>query len=201
MTRHRTAVRLGTAVVVLLVLAIGGCSVSTNDEPQAAGNLFATLLETTTTTSTSVPTEEQKTERLYFLETVDSVTRLRFTERSFDVGADVEEVLRNLFTAPPDTEGTEPGLTTAIPADAVLAPVSFSDTDPTMLIVDVGGLFGSVDGTRLRNALAQIVLTATESRDVRSVSFRRNGEPTTAIVGNDSEVERPVVRSDYTNLL
>lgn len=204
MSRPQATIRLVAAVTIAMVLAVGGCSVSTNDEPQAAGNLFGTFLEsTTTTTPTSTPEAAGKTEPLYFLETTEGATRLKFAERTFEMDADIEDVLASLFTVLPDTEGAERpeerGLTSAIPETAVLQEATLS-ADSTVLIIDVSGLFGSIDGTNLRNALAQIVWTATEPQEIRSVLFRRNGEPFTAIVGNGGEVERAVDRRDYTNL-
>lgn len=201
----RGARLLGGALAATLLLA-GACSVSTNEEPVAAGNIFQDFVESTTTTTTT-PTPPQvatKVEPLYFLRTSEGAARLVPVDREFDLDADVQTVLNNLFTLPPDTEGderpAERGMTSALTDSAVLVSAGASSSDPSELIVDVTGVFGSLDGSALRNALAQIVWTATSSPDIQRVSFRRDGAPVGAIVGNGETVERAVDRTDYTSL-
>ncbi len=198
--------RSGAALIVAAVLAVAtamaGCSVSTNSEPVAAGDLFDDLVQvSTTTTSTTTPEDVTKPATIYFLKTESGATRLWPVERSVDIDAEIQEVLNNLFTVPlsPDDRPEEAGLTSAIGDTAEL--ISATKTpDSTQLVVNVSGLFDSAQGTGLRNALAQIVWTATVPSDITEVVFQNNGKPVPAIVDNGKNVDGPVDRSDYAAL-
>lgn len=193
------------SVVALLVATslTTGCTVSTNEEPVAIGDPFG-LLEPTTTTSTTTPQAVTKGTVIYFLRSSDGTVTLTPVTREVDVSADVQEVMGNLFTVRPDgaERPDEAGLTSAIPESAVLLGTSFASADSGRLIVDVRGLFGNdgIQGNDLRNALAQIVWTATENVDVREISFRNNGAEVDAIVGNGRIADGPVNRNDYQAL-
>lgn len=192
------------AIVVALTAFSAACSVSTNDEPVAAGDLFQDLLvSSTTTTSSTTPEGVTRSATVYFLEVAAGATRLVGVERELDVDAKVQEILANLFTLPPNTAGDErrdeKGLTSAIGSTASLRSATLAPNS-SQLIVDVTGLFGSTQGSGLRNALAQIVWTATEESTVSEVAFRNGGVPVAAIVGNGESVERAVNRNDYTSL-
>jgi spore germination protein GerM len=190
------------AAVVLVVLVTGACSVSTDEDPQAAGDLFAQLVETsTTTTSTTAPENVTKPATVYFLNTTDGTTELVPVERDVAVAAGMQEILSNLFTVPPGPKRprTEWGLSSAIPDSATLLSATVTP-GTSRLVVDVNGLFGGIQGTQLRNALAQIVWTATESPEVSEVSFRSNGSAVAATVGSGELVDGPVERNDYTTL-
>lgn len=205
MTGRRDARRVLAVVGVAMALAAGACSVSTNEEPVAAGNIFQEFVESTTTTTTpTTPEDETKVEPVYFLRTSAGPARLVPVDREFDLDAGVQAVLTDLFTRPPDTEGderpAERGMTSQITDSAILVSAELSSSNPNELVVDVTGVFGSLDGSALRNALAQIVWTATSAPDIQSVSFRRDGDPVGAIIGNGETVERPVDRTDYTSL-
>lgn len=204
MSRLPRPARSVAGVLVAVTLVVAGCSVSTNDEPQAAGNLFNDLLvSSTTTTSSTTPEDVTKSATLYFLEVDEGATRLVPVERDLDIDAEVQEVLANLFTVPPNTAGdereSEEGLTSAIGSTASLRSATLAPNS-SQLIVDITGLFGSTQGTGLRNALAQIVWTATADPNVNEVSFRNGGVPVDAIVGNGTSVARAVNRNDYTSL-
>lgn len=196
--------RAALGVFVAAAIAVAGCSVSTNEDPQAAGDLFQDLLvSSTTTTSSTRPENVTRSATVYFLEVNEGATRLVPVDRELDVGARVQEVLANLFTVPPNTTGDErpeeQGLTSAIGSTATLRSATLA-SNSSQLIVDITGLFGSAQGAGLRNALAQIVWTATEDQGVDEVSFRNEGVPVPAIVGNGETVERAVNRTDYSTL-
>ncbi len=193
-------------VLAGLVLVIGGCSVSTNEEPVAAGRLFDDLLQpSTTTSSTSAPENVVKDATVFFLATSEGATRLQPVVREVDVDAEIQEILSGqLFGLPPDSTGEERpeerGLDSAIRAPASLVSASRPQAGSNQLIVNVSGLFGLIEGPALRNALAQIVWTATVPPDITSVSFRNDGAAVAALVGNGENVDRPVQRSDYDTL-
>lgn len=189
--------------VAALVLAAGACTVSTNEEPVAIGDPFG-LLEPTTTTSTSAPEAVTKQATVYFLRPSEGAISLSPVTREVAVNADIQEILGNLFSVRPDGDErpAEDGLTSAIPESAVLLGTSRAGTEGSRLIVDVRGLFGNdgIQGNDLRNALAQIVWTATEDVGVRDVTFRNNGVEVDAIVGNGQIADGPVNRNDYQSL-
>lgn len=192
------------AVATVVALLVGACSVSTNDEPVALGSeLFEPLLTTTsTTTSTSIPSSVTKTEEVYLLRVRDGSTALIAVPREVDVDAGVQEVLGNLFTVRPDGEERpdEDGLETKIPETAELVGAALSP-GTTTVVVDVRRLFGEggIQGNDLRDALAQIVWTATEDEAVRSVVFRNDGEPVPAAIDNGETTDEPVTRTDYSS--
>lgn len=193
------------SLVTLLATAalVTACTVSTNEDPVAIGDPFG-LVEPTSTTNTTSPQAVTKQTTIYFLRSTDGSVALTPVSREVDVAADVQEVIGNLFAVRPD--GTErpdeTGLTSAIPESAVLLGAGFASADSGRLVVDVRGLFGNdgIQGNDLRNALAQIVWTATEDVDVRDVSFRNNGAEVDAIIGNGQIADRPVNRNDYQEL-
>lgn len=190
-------------LAAVLVWLVGACTVSTNDQAVVVDNeLFEPVLSTTTTTTSTTAPDVTKTVDVYFLRTTDGGARLQSVSRRVDVDAAAQEILSNLFTVRPDSdEPDEAGLISAIPESAELLSAT-NVPGSTRLVVDVRGLFGDtgIQGNDLRNALAQIVFTATESADVTEVVFRDDGEPQSAIVGSGETTDQPVRASDYDEL-
>lgn len=194
-TAARTALRRLVALAVAGILG-GACTVPVNEEPVELS--AAVVPETTTSTSTTSPEAVTRQEFVYFLETTDGSTTLRRVPRSIDVGSGVQGVLSNLFTQrPSEDDPAEKGLTSAIPETATLLSASRDPDDEDRLIVDVRGLFGSTQGADLRNALAQIVWTATEGDSEMRVVFRQDGEPREALVDDLESTSEAVNRDDY----
>lgn len=184
------------AALVAAVVLAAACDVPTNDEPVELTGPFATL--ETTTTSTTKPQGDVRQVTVYMLRTRGGRTVLEGVERDVDLDADIADVLRALFTQPPAED--EPGLSTAIPSTAALLAAERSASEPTRLVVDVRGLFGDegVQGPTLRNALAQIVWTATEEQTgYDEVLFRNDGQPADALVDQLETTSEPVTREDY----
>lgn len=186
---------LGAVAAVVLVTS---CSVPTNDAPvELSGSIVP---DTTTSTSTSSPETDTREVFVYVLEQEDPGTVLRRVPRTVRVGTGLQGVLNNLFTQRPNPEvELERDLTSAIPESAALLSASVDSSDPTLLVVDVRGLFGNEgpQGATLRNALAQIVWTATETDPNLRVVFRQDGERRPALVDNLESTEQPVDRDDY----
>lgn len=199
-SRTRTlALALGLGLGALAVAA--GCTVPTNDEPvDLSGTVPFGLLETTTTTSSSVPEAVTKETTVYFLDSDEGTSSLVPVPRKVDVGAGVQEILSNLFTVRPDgsERPDERGLSSAIPESATLLSAEIVP-GTALLVVDIRGLFGNegIQGAPLRNALAQIVWTATENAEVNEVVFRNNGEPVQALVDDGEIAEGAVNRNHY----
>ena len=192
--------RLRHLLLALAALVFtGACTVPTNDEPvELSGSIVP---ETTTSTSTTAVSEDSRQVVVYMLSTREGTTTLRPVPRSIDLGSGVQGVLNNLFTQRPSPERpAETGLTSAIPESATLLSASVAPDDPDRLVVDVQGLFGveGPQGATLRNALAQIVWTATEGDSgINEVVFRQEGEPRQALLDNLESTTDAVDRSDY----
>ena len=204
MSRHRPLVV--AAVLVLAGLLAGACSISTNEEPVAVEDVFDGLVRATTTSSpTSTPEDATRTVTVYFVQSTEAATELVPVEREVPVEAGVGQVLANLFSVPPasgdDAPIAERGLSTAIPRTATLLSAEPA-SGTARLVVDTQGLFGErgLQGTQLRNALGQIVCTATEFGTVEEVSFQNEGSAVSAIVGSTELVDGAVDCSDYREL-
>jgi spore germination protein GerM len=187
--------------LAVLVTVAAACEVPTNDQPVELSGPFARL-ETTTTTAPEAPEVPGTTKDVvvYLLDT-RSGTALVPVTRSIDINAGIQETLSNLFTQPPrDDRPGEAALDSAIPSSALLLSAQRSPSNPQRLVVDVRGLFGEqgVQGVRLRNALAQIVWTATvPGTGIFEVVFRSDAEPAAALVDDLQSTSAPVGRSDY----
>ena len=189
------------AGAIAAVALVAGCSVPNNEDPvELTGKVPSDLLSTTTSTTTSVPEAVTKQVTMYFLDTSEGSGKLMPVTRSVDVGAGMQEILSNLFTVRPDgsERPDEKGLVSAIPESATLLSAEMAP-DTSKLVVDVRGLFGNegIQGIDLRNALAQIVWTATEDSKINEVSFRNNGSQVQALIDDLALAEGSVNRNDY----
>lgn len=194
LTRARTA--LAAALAVASVAA--ACSVSTNDEPVAVQGPFDRIVQATTTTATTTPNPGgSKTVRVYYVSSGEGTTELSSVERPVAADAGVATVLDILFSGPP----AEPRLRTDVPDSAVLLDATVLP-DAARVIVNTQGLFGQtgVQNPFLRNALGQIVCTATELPSIESVVFQNEGRSVSASVENSGTVDRPVDCRDYDEL-
>ncbi|HEU5083956.1 MAG TPA: GerMN domain-containing protein [Acidimicrobiales bacterium] len=196
-SRARAWLRLLVAAVVLV--AASACTVPTNEQPvELGGTLPSGLLNTTT--APTAPTDASATEvPVYFLSSRDGTTTLVEAIRSVDEAAGVQGILVSLFSQPPREDvPAESGLSSAIPESATLLSANRAVGNPEQLVVDVRGLFGAIQGDALRDALAQIVWTATErGNGIESVVFRNDGEPVQALIDDLESTADPVVKGDY----
>jgi spore germination protein GerM len=190
--------RLASACVLAAALALAGCDVPTNEEPVALDGPFSQLEATTTTSTTEQPSQTQEVV-VYVLNRSGGTTTLTPVARTVEANASVREVLSALFTQPPsDDRPGEENLESAIPPAAELLSAEPAVGDEEQLVVDVRGLFGDegVQGVSLRNALAQIVWTATES-GFSEVVFRNEGAPADALIDDLQTTGDPVTRRQY----
>lgn len=174
-----------------------GCDVSTNDEPVAVEGAFERIVQTTTTTSTTTPEANARTVEVYYLRSTGGATELEAVDREIAADAGVKEALDLLI---PRSAPTEPGLSTAIPDSAVLLGTELQE-DGTV-VVNTQNLFGptGVQNPQLRNALGQIVCTATGLPSVEAVQFQNEGERVSASTENSASVDRAVDCDDYDQL-
>ena len=199
-TRACATRRLASAVLVsLAALVASACTVPVNDEPvELSGSIVP---DTTTSTTTTTPDASSRPVVAWFLSVQDGTTTLRDVPRTIEAGTGVQGVLSNLFNQrPSDERSAERGLISAIPDSAELLSATPSSDDPSLLVVDVRGLFGDagIQAATLRNALAQIVYTATNpATGISSVIFRQEGEAREALVDDLESTADPVRRADY----
>lgn len=196
--RARAWLRLVVAALVLA--AASACTVPTNEQPVELGGTLPSGLLNTTTTASQAPTDASATEvPVYFLSSRDGTTTLVEAQRSVDEAAGVQGILVSLFSEPPREDvPAESGLSSAIPESATLLSANRAVGNPEQLVVDVRGLFGAIQGDALRDALAQIVWTATErGNGIESVVFRNDGEPVQALIDDLESTADPVVKGDY----
>lgn len=186
-------------VSLLTVVAFTGCSVTTNDHPEAVGPIFDPLQEPTTTTTTTIAEGPSRSYSLFYLQSSgDSSVKLATVDRDLPIDSSPQQVLTNLFESRPDAgDPDEAELFSAIPDSAELLSAEL-EPNTTNLIVDTRGL--GLQGEELRRAAAQIVFTATSLRSVSSVTFRDDGNPVGILIGSGEPVDRAVSRSDYTEL-
>ena len=204
MTRPTRLRRIVPALALVLVVG-ASCSVSTNDEPVAVNQVFDRLVQPTTTTSptTAPPQDATRTVSFFFIRSTDGASELEAVDREVEVDAGPQQILSNLFADRPannpDVPPAERNLTNAIPDTAALRSATMSPGEEGRLVVDTEGLFGDrgVVGPQLRNALAQIVCTATNLGSVDEVAFQSEGRRVSAIVGSGSLADRAVDCSDY----
>lgn len=181
--------RLAGLLVAVAVL-VGGCTVSTNAEPQeiAVEDVPSVLLETTTTSTTTTSPTATKTEQLWFLDSDDTATVLVPVERQFEVDASLQQILDNLVTAP------EPDLVSRLNPESVQIVQVLVDPATGTATINVRGLFGSVQDPLLSQALAQLVYTATGEEGVTQVRFLNDG---VAVENIGAESTTVVDREDF----
>jgi hypothetical protein len=127
---------------------------------------------------------------VYFLkgETLQPVAR-----KALSAGVATEAV-RWLLAGPTPGERAA-GLGTTIPTGTVLNGVTVAGGVAT---VDLGKRFESGGGTlSMSTRVAEVVFTLTRFPTVRTVSFRLDGTPVTALGGEGIDLSKPVGRVDY----
>lgn len=106
-------------------------------------------------------------------------------------------VIRALFAGPNSAELAD-DLDTALPAGLELIS---QRTLGRVSIIDVNEALDELDAVALRNAVAQIVITATALENVDSVQLRVNGEDQVWPRGDGELTDRPLTQFDYPSLV
>jgi len=135
--------------------------------------------------------------RIYLLSPVgnDEQARLRSVRRT---GADdAEELLGSLLLGANEEESAA-GLSTALPADLEILEAR---TVGTRLTIDINDVFGELSDLGLRQALAQLVATATQIDQVQQVRLRVDGENVGWPTGDGEVTDRPLTIYDYIEFL
>ncbi|UDY35950.1 GerMN domain-containing protein [Dermatobacter hominis] len=167
------------------ILAVTSCSIGTDDEPRALA------VSTTTTTLPAAPTSGGATAVLYYLREGQLIpVSLSLPDRQ------VQTVVETLFESP------EPGLdaldlTTSVPIDTQLTSLELEDGTLTL---DLSEEFDNVVGPSRQQAIAQIVMTATEFGNVERVRFQVDGDPIQVATPTRGDATT-VTACDYASLL
>ncbi|MGI9578846.1 MAG: GerMN domain-containing protein [Microthrixaceae bacterium] len=174
------------ALIVAVTAMVGGCGIGTDDSPRA--------LPASTTTSTSVPTENPGPERavFWFVQAEKLVPALRPVS-AFSPDAFIE----TLLVPPTSVEGE--GLSNAIPAGTELLGTQTLDG---ITEVDLSEGFEDVVGPGSSRAIGQIVMTLTGLDEVDGVRFAVDGEPIDVTSLDPDRGTVSVVNAcDYSELL
>lgn len=199
MTDLRRPPRLLLVALLAVALLVGGCGLSTDDEPDliALDEVPAELLEPEVVTSTTAGTTPVT---VYLIERTEAGARLVPARRTADdasrPGPRIEALL-----APTTAAEQRRGYTSSIPAGTSLLSAPELDARTGVLTLDVSDDLFGIEGTELVLAFAQLVYTATELESVERVRFLVEGEPERALDARGVEQAGAVGREDYASLV
>lgn len=167
MTLHRTRRLLIASAALVGILT--SCGIDTDTAPREIKEGSRPNL---TSTATQTPGPASGTDRIYLLapESPTDVQRLRPTQR--DVGDSATQRLQSLFGGLSIVESSS-RLRTALPDGLHLHSAVLQSSGT--LIVDVSDQLLDLTSTNLVDAIAQIVFTAAEVRDVQRIDLLVDG--------------------------
>ena len=195
MTRHVRRRALVVLLAALVVLVVPACGIESDSSPRAvAEDEVPEALVAPTSTSITTPGSDAPTRSVEVSFLSDDV--LRSVSREIEVRSGIEGAIEALLAGPTEAERAA-DLTTSIPAGTELLEVTESE-DTGLLTLDFSEELRSQQGSELRNAVAQLVYTATafNGDEDQQVRFRIDGEVQN--VPTDEGTTAPVVtRADY----
>lgn len=182
--------------VLTLVLAVGlvggACSVREDARPRVIPAEQRDDLNEIATGE-----EAEGASRIYLLSPVgaDEQIRLRSVPRNEAVSP--TDLLASLLRGANEAE-TSAGLSTAIPTDLE---IRSARSVGTRLTIDINDAFNELSDDGLRQALAQLVATASEVGQVEQVRLRVDGENQGWPTGDGVITDRPLSIYDYPGFL
>jgi spore germination protein GerM len=193
-TGWRSNVASRAVVVVALALmltGLGACGIPTDDNPR----LLAEQPKSDEPEPVDVASGDVAV--LYF--SSPGSETLVAVERGLEAEPNIQGALEQLLLGP-IPEGEEEGLISSIPVDTTL--VDHGISPDGLLTIDLSDQWAGLQAPGDTTAYAQVVLTATEFDEVRSVRFMVNGElvpdvPTGSPSGAAGSV---VTRANYSAL-
>jgi len=148
-------------------------------------------ITTTTEAGSDAPT---RTREIWFL----SDDMLRSTPREVEVRAGIAGAIEAVLAGPSPQEQTA-SLTTSIPAGTELLEVRQAE-DSGLLTIDLTDELQLQEGSELRNAVAQLVYTATSFNDTSDqVRFQIDGQ-VVSVPADEGATASVVTRADYADL-
>jgi spore germination protein GerM len=194
--RRRRSGWLGLLAVVLLLA--GACSAPVDSGPKTIRSASIPLglrAETSSTTTTTVPTGESEEVTVYF---ITQEERLQGVTRRVSAPVTVEKVLQKLFAGPTRAEAESLGLRTAISPETTIlgAPVQ-----NRIVTVDTSKNFAFGTNPQQIIAYAQVVFTAVDFEGVTGVQFAQNGRRVPVQAGDGSSTSTPLSRASFSELI
>lgn len=201
------------AILIALILTSCGSGADRTTTTLAPATTSATAAPTTTaipTTTTAAPTITTATAEptgmaVYFLlEELEDQPPGPFlvpVYRDAEAGDDlVMTVVEGLLAGPTSDEGAgTPGISTAIPEGTEVLGLEVADG---LVTVDLSGAFDDGGGSfGMFARLAQVVYTLTRFPHVDEVAFEIEGELVTVFSAEGIELDGPLQRDDYYDLL
>jgi spore germination protein GerM len=135
--------------------------------------------------------------RIYLLGPVDGDEQAQLRAVQREEASSPADLLNSLLDGANEDENSI-GLSTAIPADLV---IDQARTVGTRLTIDINDAFNELSDLGLRQAIAQIVATASEIDQVQQIRIRVNGENQGWPTGDGEVTDRPLSIYDYPGFL
>lgn len=190
--------RPGAAVLFVLAAALGAlaaCGVPNESEPRALeADEVPEELASGATTSTTAPDPDAPSRQVEIWFLADELLQPEF--RELEVGEGAAGAVAALLDGTTEEERAA-GVSSSIPAGTELLG---TELEGDRLTVELSEEFNTVAGSELRNAVAQIVYTATGYPDVGRVRFRVDGDLVDVPVAGGG-TESVVTRSEYESLV
>jgi spore germination protein GerM len=179
-------------LIGVVAVAIGGCSIQPEATPRDLDEERTAVFGDPATGDVAAGQN-----RIYLLAPAGAgdAELLRSVPRDVPTGA--AAVLESLF-AGPNADERRDGLDTAIPADVELLSTR---TIGQVLTIDLNDAFEDLTTVGLRQAVAQIVTTATDIEGINAVQLRVDGEPRVWPRGNGELTDRPLTAYDFPGLI
>lgn len=171
MMRRRT-VGVFAFLAPLVVAVTGACGISADDQPR---NVLPAERPTVPTTAPAGSAQPGSGSIVFFLGLPGESAVAPLVGVGRPDTSEPSSLVSLLLEGPTETERSQSGLRTAVPAGTALINASL-DTQGT-LTVDLSADFLSSAGDVLLDAVAQIVFTATRAENVRRVRLLIEGEP------------------------
>lgn len=199
---HRPWVAVAPVLVLVLALAVtaGGCGLRADEKARAIpkASIPAELSERTASTTTTAVSAIGDQRVVYLVRnqgTDESLVSKPVVIRASSADEVPRAIIEQLVTNPPVDDKSD--VTSAIPPGTrIRSAVSNGD----VLDIDLTNL-GSIESTRQRLAVAQIVFTATEIPGIRGVRFSIDGTPSAVPLDDkSSDVNAIITREDFPKL-
>lgn len=189
------------ALVLAVLLALGGCGVPSSGEPTVieASDVPYGLAAPSPTEPSSPSTETMITETGIYLVSPEDVLVPRGRELPEGTREEQLEDLLGQLAAGPSQQELAEELSTALPPEIELAVSEVADDG--LATVDLAGLVDAPTGEESRLAVAQIVLTATSLPGITAVRLTRAGEPIDAPLPGGELTSSPLTAAAFASVL
>lgn len=192
------------AVVLVAVLAVAGCGIDPDDEPETlaidVGSDSLPVRPDDDPLADAFPqsTQEEEFTATVFLSDGDQLVPVSRTLVAGPDPADRLEAVVGAVVDGPTAAERALGLGSNVPTTTDVLAVQFRGGD---VVVDLSSSFTSIGGTGERFAVGQVVLSTATFPGVRSVRIRLDGEPTSVPLPDGSLSAGRLGLADFSALL